>query len=199
MPGQGCPVRRPKVPRTGHFRPLGAGSKQRQLRCEIITQTGGATDDSPFGLVFGLLGMDTLKPYLEILHSIADIFAIVASGIAIYIFFAKGEELAQAFRLLVNFSYQTTLAELKEKLERLNEYKANDPNELVEIRNILHEVAGQIKGNPHLMQSVPTLAQRIESAAQSKKFAEASKRALVSEIREVLRNMNVRSVTGEKE
>ena len=136
----------------------------------------------------------TIKPVFDVVHLIADVFTIAASGIAIYLFVAKRAEITAAFRLLLSYSYQTTLAELKEKLERLNEYNANEPNDLPEIRNICHEIAGQIRGNPKILAAAPNLAQKVENTAAMKRLTEPLKRSLVSEVREVLKNMNVSSI-----
>jgi hypothetical protein len=134
------------------------------------------------------------KLVLEAIHVVADIFTIVASGIAIYLFIAKRGQIAAAFQVLLNYSYQTTLGELTQKLERLNEYRANEPQDVHEIRNIMHEIAGQMKGNSTVAAAAATLIPRVEAFAAAKRITEPAKRALTAEIREVLRNMNVGSV-----
>src|ERR1700754_2040746 len=77
----------------------------------------------------------------DIAALVGNLFTITASAIAIYVFLTKRKEIAAAFQLLLNYSYRTTLAELERKLERLNEYNAAEPQDLPEIRNILHEIA----------------------------------------------------------
>lgn len=61
---------------------------------------------------------------------IANLLTILASGIAIWLFFTKASEIKTAFRLLLNWSFQLTLTDLKSKIERLNEYSAKKPEEL---------------------------------------------------------------------
>lgn len=78
----------------------------------------------------------------------------------------------------------------------MNEYNANDSIDLPEIRNILHEIAGQIRGNNRLLITIPQLALKIEALAISKKLSEPSKRSIVSEVREQLRNIQVNSIHG---
>jgi hypothetical protein len=131
---------------------------------------------------------------LEAIHVVADIATIIASGIAIYLFVAKRGQIAAAFQVLLNYSYQTTLGELTQKLERLNEYNANNQDDVSEIRNILHEIAGQMRGNSAVASAAATLLPRIERLAEAKRITEPAKRSLVAEIREVLRNMNVSSL-----
>lgn len=138
--------------------------------------------------------MNYLKTISDIVGFLANALTVVASSIAIYIYFCKKEEVKLLFKVLVNYSYQTTLSEIKEKLDRLNEYNANEPTEVNEIRNLLHEIAGQIRGNQKLQKIQPNLVTRIEVIANAKKITEPSKRSLVSEIRELLKNLNVDSI-----
>lgn len=145
--------------------------------------------------------MDQLKPFLEVVAGLSNVLTIIASGIAIYVFLVKRRELSLALQLLLNYSFQTTLTEVKEKLERLNEYNANEPEDVPEIRNILHEIAGQIRGNERLLAAASELLGRIEALAKSRKLLEPSKRSMVSELREVLRNIQVNdieSITGNR-
>lgn len=129
---------------------------------------------------------------LTFLAAVADAVSIAAGGIAIYLLLTKRKEIGAVFNVLINFSFQTTLIELTHKLERLNEYRANDPDGALEIQNIFHEIAGQIRGNTRLSKAAPELPARIEALAR--KFTEPQKRSMVSEIREVLKNLNVGSI-----
>lgn len=138
--------------------------------------------------------METFKFWVDVASLVGNVFATVASAIAIYLFITKRAEISTAFRLLLNWSFQTTLTDLRGKLERLNEYSANEPSEIAEIRNIFHEIAGQIRGNAQLQQAAPTLADRVESLAASKRLTEPYKRAMVAEVREVLKNIQVNSL-----
>ena len=138
--------------------------------------------------------MEIPKLLSDTISLAANILTIVASSVAIYLFFVKGKEIQSAFHLLLNWSFQLTLTDLKTKLERLNEYKANEPTEVEEIRNILHEIAGQIRGNRRLLLAAPNLATRVENLAISKTLSEPRKRSMVSELRETLRNIEVNSL-----
>ncbi|WP_180109567.1 MULTISPECIES: hypothetical protein [unclassified Acinetobacter] len=136
-------------------------------------------------------------PFIQSLVSfLANLFTIFASGIAIWLFFTKANEIKTAFKLLLNWSFQLTLTDLKSKIERLNEYSAKKPEELEEIRNILHEIAGQMRGNEQIVHSSNDLISKIEKLATSKSLDEPRKRSIISEIREVLRNMQVNSVAS---
>jgi len=140
--------------------------------------------------------MDVFNLIVDIASLVASAFTVAASGLAIYIFVYKGPEIRTAFSLLMNWSYQLTLTELKSKLERLNEYNANEPTEIDEIRNILHEIAGQIRGNKRLAAASPLLAAQLESLARSRKLTEPRKRAMTSELRETLRNIEVNTLAA---
>jgi hypothetical protein len=131
---------------------------------------------------------------LEVIRIIADVFTIAASALALWVYFTHRDELSAALRLFLNFSYQTTLGELRGKLDRLNEYNANEPTDIPEIRNILHEIAGQMKGNRKIAAVASGLISRIEQMAAGKRVTEPARRSLVSESREVLRTLNVDSI-----
>lgn len=136
--------------------------------------------------------MDQHNQWLEGVALVSNLFTIVASALAIIVFFAKRKELSTALTLLLNWSYQTTLSDVVGKLDRLNEYNANEPDDVGEIRNILHEIAGQFRGNARLAGAAPNLPDRIEILAR--KITEPYKRSMVAEIREVIRNLQVSSI-----
>jgi hypothetical protein len=143
--------------------------------------------------------MDVFKTIVDTASLVASTFTVAASGIAIYVFFVKGPELRTAFSLLLNWTFQLTLTELKSKLERLNEYNANEPSEVDEIRNILHEIAGQIRGNRRVNAASSEIAVRLEQLAVSKRLTEPKKRMMVAELREILRNIEVNTLASQSE
>ncbi|MEJ2076322.1 MAG: hypothetical protein P8X79_23020 [Reinekea sp.] len=126
---------------------------------------------------------------------IANLFTVAASSIAIYLFIAKKKQLGSLFRLLINYSYQLSLTEVKEKIERLNEYNARDPEQCENIVDIFNEIIGQIKGNDKLRAHFSELLMSLEHITSDKRrLTEPKKRALVSELRERLRHLNVSSI-----
>lgn len=137
---------------------------------------------------------DFLSPYLDFLGGIANFATVFVATVALIAYFRNREKISYAIKILFNFSFQLTLGELKEKLERLNEYNAGNAEHLSEIRNILHEIAGQWRGNHRLFKADGNLPHRLESFAASKRMNEPTKRALVSEIREILRNLQVATI-----
>lgn len=126
---------------------------------------------------------------------ISNIFTVFASGIAIYLFLFKRKTISSVFNLLINYTYQLSLSEVKEKIERLNEYNAKDPEQSDKIVNIFNEIIGQIRGNKRLKAHFSELLVTIEVLVSDKrKLTEPRKRAAVSELRERLRHLNVQSI-----
>lgn len=133
-----------------------------------------------------------LDNILKALTAVANVFTIVASGLAIYLIIAKRELISSAFRVLLNYSSQLTLSEFGAKLDRLNDYTANDSEQKEEVVNILNEILGQIKGNKLLSKQFKSKLSEIKAFAECRReITEPKKRSLVSELRERLRHINV--------
>lgn len=122
---------------------------------------------------------------------IANIITIIASGIAIYIFLNNKDKLKSAINFILNYSNQLTLWDLKFKIERLNDYNANDSHQKEEVINILHEIEGQINGSIILQDKLQPQIEKIKTLISNpKNLIEAKKRSIVSELRESLRNID---------
>ncbi len=133
----------------------------------------------------------------RIIATISDVFAFLASLIAVYLFLFKREKISSAFNLLINYSKQLTLTDLKAKFERLNDYNANDEKQKDEVINILHEIEGQINGNKILKEEFGDVLKKVSSFTGAKKeITEPYKRSLVSELRENLRNIDIENYNG---
>lgn len=136
--------------------------------------------------------MDSL---FKVASFISNVFTILASGIVIYLFYTKRKSIYSVFKLLINYSYQLSLSELKEKLERLNDYNAAEPANREHIINILNEIMGQIRGNEKLKVHLENLLKRMSRLVSDHgRLTEPRKRALVSELREKLRHLNVKNI-----
>lgn len=143
-----------------------------------------------------IVSPEHLKQAFDWLAVIASLGTIGTSVLAFSIFFVNRKKFSAAMHLLLSFAFQTTLSEIKEKLERLNEYNCNEPSEAQEIRNILHEIVGQLRGNRKLLKPLEQLTLKIEELADSKKLSEPRKRSIVSELRENLKNIQVSDLEG---
>lgn len=90
--------------------------------------------------------MDMLSTIVNGIVVIADAFTIVASGIAIFIFFTKRRAISSVFNLLLKYGYQITLSELRSKLDRIAELRVASGGQNQEVINTLSEIVGQIRG-----------------------------------------------------
>jgi hypothetical protein len=134
--------------------------------------------------------------YLEIAHQVlsvlADLGTIGASGIAIYLFIAKRKKLSAALNAVLGFSFQLTVSELKEKLERLNDLNSKNEVDREKVELLFHEIIGQIKGNVVLKRHFTGVIENLELMVNTKnRLTEPRKRSVVSEMRERLRHIGV--------
>lgn len=131
-----------------------------------------------------------IKGAVETISFFSNLFTVATSSLVLYLYFAKKNEIATAFRMFMNFSYQTTLSELKWKLERLNEFRVDEPSHVNEIKSLLHDIAGQIKGNSKISEAAPDLVKILEKFADGN-MTEPKKRSIVSMVREKIRAISV--------
>lgn len=125
---------------------------------------------------------------------LANVLTIIASSIAIYIFHFNRDKIKSAINFILSFSNQLTLTDLKFKIERLNEFNANDPTQKLEVINILHEIEGQINGNNLIKERLKEQLNKIASLiGNSKNLTEPKKRSIVSELRESIRNIDAQN------
>lgn len=122
----------------------------------------------------------------------ADIFTIIASGIAIWIFVFHRDTFKSVIRVLLNYAYQITLTELISKMDSLNDMNADDNDKRQEVINILNDIRGQLRGNKYLKDRCGDIVNEIDTyAGTRRKLTEANKRSLVSELRETLRHVDI--------
>ena len=140
-----------------------------------------------------------MKIIADMAAFIANLMTIAASGIAIYLFFWKGNYISSVFNTLLSYTTQITLSELNEKLNFLNELRATEPQHKDEILNLFNDIAGQLKGHPTLKSKFSDLIEEIGRITASKvKITEQKKRALVSELREQVRHVGILNIELEK-
>ena len=124
----------------------------------------------------------------------ANLLTICTSAIALYIFIFKREPIKKVITILLNYSFQITLSELKSKTDRLSELSARNEDDREEIIDLLNDIHGQIRGNKKLKEQCQSLISSLElSLKYPKKFDEPRKRSLVSEMREQFRGISVDS------
>ncbi len=133
-----------------------------------------------------------MKNFDFLVNLIANLMTIIASGLALYIYFTNKEKIKSALNFILNYSNQLTLTDLKFKIERLNEFNSNDATQKLEVINILNEIEGQILGNNEFKQKLELQLIKIEAFTSNPKLlTEPKKRSLVSELKESLRNLDV--------
>lgn len=138
----------------------------------------------------------------KIVSYVHRVFAIIASGIAIYIFIAKRKAIASVIKILLNYSSQLTLSELKTKLEQINNLVVDNGEQSAEIENLFSDIAGQLRGNKLLCKKCSAILKKIEIIVENPtQLTNPRKRALISELREQLRHVdmeNIDELMGEK-
>jgi hypothetical protein len=128
------------------------------------------------------------------INFIASVVQAIAASIAIYLFIFEKDKIKSVFNLLVNYSFQTTLSELKAKLEKLNEYNAGDAEEKNIVSCVLNDIEGQIRGNTVLLEKCDTILRKIARYTKNPELlTEPTKRSLVSQLRETLKNIDIQS------
>lgn len=131
-----------------------------------------------------------MQDFINIVSVLANIFTIAASGIAIYLFVCKRNQISSIFNLLLNYSTQLTLTELRDKLEMLNNLKTTNKEDYDEIVNIMNDILGQISGNKSLQPHFTEIVTKINKALK-KQMTEPVKRLLVSELRETIKHAGI--------
>lgn len=130
----------------------------------------------------------------QVVTFIDSVISIILASIGVYIYSTKRKSIRGFFNLLTNYSLQNTIHELFEKLNKLNDFSADDKNRVVknDIQCLLQEIKGQIEGNKFLKdQFVSDFEELHEYFDNSKKLTEPDKRRIVSRIREKLRTLNL--------
>lgn len=136
--------------------------------------------------------MEIIKQFDFWISFTANFLTISVSAIAIYVFFANKEKISNAINLILNYSKQLTLSELKFKIEKLNDFTTNDIGQKQEVINILSEIEGQIMGNIKIKVELELQCEKIHEFIDNPKYlTEPKKRSLVSELRESVRNIDI--------
>ncbi|WP_194975127.1 hypothetical protein [Aquiflexum lacus] len=122
----------------------------------------------------------------------SNVMTIIASGLAIFLFFKNRSKIKSAFNLLLSYTFQLSISELKNKIERLNDYNVNSDEGKQAIIEILHEIQGQFQGNEKLRGLMDKQFMKIKDFNEFPfNLSEPKKRSLVSELRESLRNLEL--------
>ncbi|WP_373493187.1 hypothetical protein [Aquiflexum sp.] len=130
--------------------------------------------------------------FVNFVSFFSNVMTIIASGLVIFLFFKNKSKIKSAFNFLLSYSFHLTLSELKNKIERLNDYNVNSDEGKRAIIEILHEIQGQIQGNEKLRMLMDKQFIKIKEFNDFPfNLSEPKKRSLVSELRESLRNLEL--------
>lgn len=135
------------------------------------------------------------------LNLIETLLSIGATGIVVYLFVYKRKSISPIYRYLENYTFKITINELQIKLERLNEFNANDDTDRKIVINILNEIVGQMRGNPILSRNCTEIINKLSKLAKSPRLNDAYKRTVLFELRERLKYIDVQEhneTLGEK-
>jgi len=123
---------------------------------------------------------------------LGDLFTVLASALALYLYFFRRGEISAAIKAISNFAYQSTLAELRQKLEVLSNLHANNADQIDDINSTWHDVCGQIEGNPSLVVECAEFVRRVKrTTTRAAPISQPQHRALISQLREKLRHIDV--------
>jgi hypothetical protein len=129
------------------------------------------------------------------INLLGNISALAASSIAVIIFFKNRKKIGNALNAIINYSTQLTLTELRFKITKASELNANDINQKEEVLNIFHDVYGQINGNNKLQSPLADFLKKIdEYILDPKLLNEGTKRQVLSELNEKLRNIDISTI-----
>lgn len=128
----------------------------------------------------------------KVVNFFSSIFSAFAALIAIYLFVFQRKSISSIFHLLLNYSFQMSMTELRIKLDKLNGLNANENEHKEEVINIFNEIEGQILGNSILKKKCDDILKKISTYVNNPiNLTEAKKRSIVSELRENLRDIDI--------
>lgn len=128
----------------------------------------------------------------KVVNFFSSIFSAFAALIAIYLFVFQRKSISSIFHLLLNYSFQMSMTELRIKLDKLNGLNANENEHKEEVINIFNEIEGQILGNSVLKKECSDILEKISKYINNPiNITEANKRNMVSELRENLISIDI--------
>ncbi len=144
---------------------------------------------------------DIFNIVIQSLNLIESVLSIGAAGIVVYLFIYKRKSISSIYHILLNYTFRTTIMELKIKIEKLNDLNANDDTDRKDVINILNEIVGQMRGNPILNRNCTEIINKLSKSANSPRLNDARKRTVLFELRENLNYIDVQehnNILGEK-
>ncbi len=129
---------------------------------------------------------------IKIITLLDSVVSILVGGIALYVYFFKRKYIASLIHILLNFSVQDSITELKIKLDNLNYFNADSNEHRSKVIYIFGDIEGILKGNPILASEFRDIIQILSGYMDNpNSLKETKKRSLISETRGRLDNINI--------
>lgn len=127
---------------------------------------------------------------------IANIIEILAGGTALFVVWTQREKISAAFSVLLNYSFQISLADFKHWLEKLSEDIFIENDEYKNVRIALAHIYGKLRGNPRLNKHfgdkmLKRIRIMIDDIDNKKIVNQTEKISLYSEIKESLTTLEI--------
>jgi hypothetical protein len=137
-----------------------------------------------------------MQHLLNFVQFVANLTTIIASGIAVYLFIFKGKAIKNIFKILLNYSSQITLQELRGRIDKLNGLDASINEDAVKVMYLLSEIVGQIRGSQKLKEYCADVLGKLEFFTENPKneLTEQKKRSIICELQERLRHIDLENI-----
>lgn len=132
----------------------------------------------------------------EWISLVANIMEILVGGVALFLAWTQREKISAAFSVLLNYSLQTSLSDLRHWIEKLQESSSEDNDVSKKFRIALAYIFGKIKGNIILNdhfgdRMLKRMKLIMDDLDNSQTVNETTKISLCSEIKESLATLEV--------
>jgi hypothetical protein len=137
---------------------------------------------------------------IQAISTFSDIVEICVGLTALWVAWTQRDKISTAFSILLGYSLQTSLGDLRHWLERLQEHNIDGTDESSRVRRDLAYIRGKIKGNKVLYthfgdKILKRVNEMIGDLDQRRPVSETSKISLCSEIKERLATLEVENRT----
>lgn len=119
----------------------------------------------------------------------ADLLTILASLVAIYVFWMNRSEIGQVLKQIAGWRVHASTHEVQHKINKLSELDSE--KNLSESKILLSQLIGQLNGVPEFSPELNDLLMELRKLARGKTVPNAKKQELLSELTERLRNIQL--------
>lgn len=127
----------------------------------------------------------------------ADLLTILASLVAIYVFWMNRSEIGQVLKQIAGWRVHASTHEVLHKINKLSELDSE--TNLSDSKILLSQIIGQLNGVPEFSSELDDLVKEFRKLAKAKTVPNAKKQELLSELTERLRNIQLNTHKREKQ